>query len=344
MTVSKRKILRGTLAFFAHARTTLRLGLAGSVFVMASLAPPHAEAQTFPARPIRMVVGFSPGGAPDIIARMIAVRLTEVLGQPIVIDNKPGATGNIAADIVAKSAPDGYTLLLGNVSLAIGASWSPKPPFDPAKDFEPVGMVASLPLILVVNSDNPAKSLSELILIARAKPGTLNYASVGQGSPHHLSGEMLSNLAGAKMVHIPYKGGGQAIQGVLARETDMLFITPLAALPHVRAGKLRALVVTSTSRSAAAPEVPTALEAGLAGFEVDNWHALFAPRNTPQVVLSRLNAVLNQVLGIPELQQQLIAQQGAEAWISTPEKAGAHLRAETAKWANIVKTSGIKLE
>lgn len=301
-------------------------------------------AQAYPAKPLRMLVGFSPGGAPDIIARMLGVKLQEGLGQAIVIENRPGASGNIAADVTAKSPADGYTVLMGNVSLTISAHASPKPPFDITQDLEPVGMVASLPLMLVVHTGVPVNSLKELIDYARARPGTLNYASVGHGSAHHLSGEMLSSMAGARMVHVPYKGGGAAIQALLAQEAHLLFLTPLALAPHVRAGKLRAIGVTSTKRTPVAPEVPTLAEAGLSGFDVDNWHTLFAPRATPRDVVERLNRELNRVLNQPDVKQQLLAQQGAEAWPSTPDEARAHVRAEVAKWGKIVQSSGVKLE
>jgi tripartite-type tricarboxylate transporter receptor subunit TctC len=303
-----------------------------------------ALAQSYPAKPIRLLVGFSPGGAPDIIARMLGVKLQESLGEAIVIENRPGASGNIAADTTAKSAPDGYTLLMGNVSLTISTHLSPKPQFDVAQDLDPVGMVASLPLMLVVHAGVPVSSLKELLDYARARPGALNYASVGHGSAHHLSGELLSSLAGARMVHVPYKGGGAAIQALLAREAHLLFLTPLALGPHVRAGKLRAIGVTSSKRTPVAPDVPTLAEAGLAGFDVDNWHTLFAPRGTPAEIVGRLNAELNRVLNQPAVKQQLLAQQGAEAWPSTPGEARARVRAEVGKWGRIVRSSGPKLQ
>lgn len=315
--------------------TALFLGLV----VSASVA-----AQTYPAKPIRVLVGFSPGGAPDIIARMLGVKMQESLGQALVIENRPGASGNVAADATAKSAPDGYTLLMGNVSLTISAHAEPKPPFDVTQDLEPVGMVASLPLMLVVRTGLPANSLTELIGHAKANPGKLNYASVGHGSAHHLSGELLSNMAGLSMVHVPYKGGGAAIQAVLAQETDLLFLTPLALAPHVRAGKLRAIGVTSAKRTSVAPEVPTLAESGLAGFDVDNWHTLFAPRGTPREIVERVNAELNKVLNQPDVKQQLLAQQGAEAWPSTPAEARSHVRGEVEKWGKIIRSAGIQLQ
>jgi len=308
------------------------------------LFPLCAEAQMFPSKPVRMLVGFSPGGAPDIIARMLGIKLQEGLGQPIVIENRPGASGNVAADVTARSAADGYTLLMGNVSLTISAHLPPKPQFDVASDLEPVGMVASLPLMLVVQAGVPVHSIKELVEYARARPGLLNYASVGPGSAHHLSGELLSSLSGARMVHVPYKGGGDAIKALLAQEAHLLFLTPLALMPHVRAGKLRALGVTSSKRTQAAPEVPTIAEAGLAGFDVDNWHTVFAPKGTPRDVVVRLNTELNRVLNLPEVRQQLLAQQGAEVWPSAPQEAQAHVRAELDKWGRIVREAGVKLQ
>lgn len=315
-----------------------------AALILASLFPLFAAAQPFPNKPIRMLVGFSAGGAPDIIARVLGVKMQEGFAQAIVVENRPGASGNIAADTVAKSAPDGYTILIGNVSLTISAHATPKPPFDVTQDLEPVGMVASLPLMLVVHAGLPVNSMRDLVDYAKARPGALNYASVGIGSAHHLSGELLSSLAGARMVHVPYKGGGAAIQAVLAQESHMLFLTPLALMPHVKSGKLRALGVTSAKRTAAVPDVPTISEAGLSGFDVDNWHTLFAPKGTPRELVMRLNGELNRVLNLPDVKQQLLSSQGADAWPSTPEQARSHVRAKVDKWGKIIQTSGVKLQ
>ena len=308
------------------------------------LLPLTGHAQGYPSKPIRLLVGFSPGGAPDIIARMLAIKLQSGLGQSIVIENRPGASGNIAAEVTARSPADGYTLLLGNVSLTISAHAIPKPQFEITQDLEAVGMVASLPLMLVVNPAVPANSLRELTDYAKANPGKLNYASVGHGSAHHLSGELLGSMSGTRMVHVPYKGGGAAIQAILAQETHLLFLTPLALAPHVRAGKLRAIGVTSSKRSPVAPEVPTLAEAGLAGFDVDNWHTLFAPRGMPREVVARINTEFNRVLSQADVKEQLLSQQGAEAWASTPQQAAAHVRAEVEKWGRLVQSAGIKLQ
>lgn len=315
-----------------------------AVLILALLLPLNGAAQSYPSKPIRLLVGFSPGGAPDIIARMLGVKLQDGLRQSIVIENRPGASGNIAADATAKSPADGYTLLMGNVSLTISAHAVPKPQFDVTQDLEAVGMVASLPLMLVVSTAVPANSLRELTDYAKANPGKLNYGSVGHGSAHHLAGELLGNLSGAHMVHVPYKGGGAAIQAILAQETHLLFLTPLALAPHVRAGKLRAIGVTSGKRTPVAPDVPTLAEAGLARFDVDNWHTLFAPRGVPREVIARLNSELNRMLSMPDVKEQLLSQQGAEAWVSTPQQAAAHVRAEVEKWGRIVQSAGIKLQ
>ena len=323
---------------------TLRIASLLFLLLLLLLLPLTGTAQGYPSKPIRLLVGFSPGGAPDIIARMLGIKLQNGLGQSIVIENRPGASGNIAAEVTARSPADGYTLLLGNVSLTISAHAIPKPQFEVTQDLEAVGMVASLPLMLVVNAAVPANSLRELTDYAKANPGKLNYALVGHGSAHHLSGELLGILSGARMVHVPYKGGGAAIQAILAQETHLLFLTPLALAPHVRAGKLRAIGVTSSKRSPVAPEVPTLAEAGLAGFDVDNWHTLFAPRGMPREVVARLNTEFNRVLSQPDVKEQLLSQQGAEAWVSTPQQAAAHVRAEVEKWGKLVQSAGIKLQ
>jgi tripartite-type tricarboxylate transporter receptor subunit TctC len=301
-----------------------------------------AAAQPFPGKPVRMLVGFAPGGAPDILARVLGQKLGDALAQPVLVENRPGATGNIAADAVARSAPDGYTLLMATVSVAIGPSVQ-KLGFDPARDFEPIAMVASVPLILVTHPSVAANSVRELIELAKAQPGKLNYASVGHGSPQHLTGELFRLLGGVNVVHVPYKGGAPATQAVLTGEAQMFFAGMPPAMPHVRAGKVRALAVTSAKRSPAAPEVPTVAEAGLAGFEADNWHAILGPRGIPEDVVRRLNDEINRALALPDIRQRLSGE-GAEPWIATPAETGRHLRAEMEKWAKVVKAAGIKAE
>jgi tripartite-type tricarboxylate transporter receptor subunit TctC len=308
-----------------------------------ALMPGLSAGQTFPAKPIKILVGFAPGGAPDILARIVARKLSENTGQTVVVENRAGAAGNIAAQAVARSDPDGYTLLMSTVSVAISAGLPGSLPFSPARDFEPVSMVASVPLVLVVRPDLGVDTVKDLLAHARANPGKLNYASVGNGTPQHLSGELFQLLGSVKMVHIPYKGGGPATQAVLAGETSIFFAGMPPAMPFIRSGRLKALAVTSSKRSAAAPEIPTVSEAGLAGFEADNWHALYAPKGTPAAVVAKLNSELQRVLAAADVREQML-NQGAEVWASSPQEAREYLQAEIAKWARVVATAGVKAE
>lgn len=311
--------------------------------VAGALVPAISAGQQFPSKPIKILVGFAPGGAPDILARIVAKKLSENTGQAVVIENKAGAAGNIAAQTVAKSDPDGYTLLMSTVSIAISSSLQANLPFSPAKDFEPIGMVASVPLVLVARPELGATTVKELLALARANPGKLNYASVGNGSPQHLSGELFQLLGSVKMVHIPYKGGGPATQSVLAGETSIFFAGMPPAMPFIRSGKLKALAVTSAKRSPAAPEIPTVSEAGLPGFEADNWHALYAAKGTPPSIVAKLNSELQRVLAAQDVKEQMLSQ-GAEVWISSPQESRDYLQAEITKWAKVVVTAGVKSE
>ena len=316
--------------------------LAAAAVSAGLLASPWVAAQQFPAKPMKMLVGFAPGGAPDLLARLIGPPMAEGLGQPMLVENRAGATGNIAAQAVAKGDPDGHTLLMATVSVAILPAMQ-KLTYAPDLDFEPVGMVASVPLILVANPSVRATTVQDLLALARAQPGRLNFASVGNGSPQHLSGELFQMLGGIKMTHVPYKGGGPATQAVLAGETEIFFAGMPPALPQVRAGKLKALAVTSARRSPAAPEVPTVAEAGLKDFEADNWHALYAPKGTPAAIVSRLNGELNRVLALPEIREAML-KQGAEPWVSSAAHARDYLKREMAKWGNVVQASGAKAD
>ena len=302
-----------------------------------------AYSQAYPAKPVRMVVGFAPGGAPDFLARIIGQKLNESLGQTIVVDNRPGATGNIGAEIVAKAPPDGYTLLMGTVSLAISATLYGKLPFSVTRDFAPVTLVASVPLILVVHPLVPAKSVKDLIQLAKSKPGSLNYASVGNGSPQHLSGELFKSMAGVNMAHIPYKGGAPATAAVLGGETQIFFAGMPPALPHVKTGRLRALAVTTGKRSPAAPDVPTVIESGLAGFEADNWHGIFAPGGAAQSIVDKLHGELTKVLKMQDVRDRM-SNEGAEPVTSTPGGFAVFLKSEVTKWANVITASGAKAD
>jgi tripartite-type tricarboxylate transporter receptor subunit TctC len=302
-----------------------------------------AQQQTYPTKPLRMVVGFAAGGAPDILARLLAQPLNDRLGQPVIVDNRPGATSNIGAEIVARAAPDGYTLFMATVSLAISPSVYPALTFKVPQDFTPVSMVASVPLILVVHASLPVKTVQDLIRVAKERPGQLNYASVGNGSPQHLAGELFKLRTGADLSHIPYKGGAPANTALLSGETHVYFSGMPPALPLVNSGRLRALAVTALKRSPAAADVPTMAEAGLQNSEADNWHAVLGPARLPGVIGQQLNSALAAALAMPAIQTQF-ANQGAEARHSTPEALLRHLHAEIAKWRDVARSAGVKMQ
>lgn len=302
-----------------------------------------AQSVNYPLRPIKIYVGFAPGGAPDIIARLVGQKLSERLGQPVIVENRPGATGNIAAQVVSKADPDGYSLLLATVSLAISPAILGKVAVNPEKELDPVGMVASVPLILISSPKLQVNSVADLTKIAKANPEKINYASVGNGSPQQLAAELFQIMAGVKMTHIPYKGGAPATQAVLANEVDIFFAGMPPALPFVKSGQLQGLAVTSAKRSQAAPEIPTMQESGLVNFDADNWNALYAPRGTPKEVVILLNKELNKVLQMPEIKNSL-EKQGAESWLSTPTETKEYLVKEITKWTKVVKVAGVKPE
>ena len=318
------------------------LSLAATLAILA----PHAAraADAYPAKPVRFVVAFPPGGGTDIIARAIAQKLAERIAQQVVVDNRPGAGGNIGTDIVAKSAPDGYTMLMGSAGpLAINASLFGKMPFDPIKDLAPVTLAASTPNVLVVHPSLRVATVKELIALARARPGEINFASSGHGTPAHLAGELFNSMAGVKMVHVPYKGAAPALADLLGGQVQLMFSTMPPALPHVKDGKLRALAVTSAKRSPAAPDLPTLDEIALPGFEANTWHGVVVPAGTPATIVARLNREIVAILHLPDVVERLSGQ-GAEAVGSTPEEFAAYIRAETVKWARVVRESGAKAE
>lgn len=302
-----------------------------------------AQPSAYPLRPIKIYVGFAPGGAPDLIARLVGQKMSEKLGQSVIVENKPGATGNIAAQIVSKADPDGYSLLLATVSLAISPEILGKVAVNPEKELDPVGMVASVPLLLIVSPKMPTNSVAELTKLAKSSPGKINYASVGSGSPQQLAAELFQMMAGVKMTHIPYKGGAPATQAVLANEVDIFFAGMPPALPFVKSGQLRGLAVTSAKRSQAAPDIPTMQESGLTNFDADNWNALFAPKGTPKEVVNLLNKELNNVLQMPEVRSAL-EKQGAESWPSSPNETKEYVAKEVVKWSKVVKAAGVKPE
>jgi len=310
----------------------------------AALAGPWAaQAQGYPDHPIRFVVPYPPGGGTDVIARIVQGKLQAALGQNIVIDNKGGAGGSVGTDIVAKAAPDGYSVLFTLNSHTVNPAIYAKLPFDTLKDFEPVGTVASLPQILVAHPQFPANNVAELIALAKAKPGTLAYASVGVGSPGHLAGELFKLRTGTQMTHVPYRGGGPAVTDVMGGQVPLLWVSIPAAAQHVKSGKLKALGVSTLKRSAAFPDVPTLQEAGVPDFEVDSWYAMFVPAKTPKPVIDKLNRALNTTLQDPEIREKLLAQ-GSEAVGGTPEALGKTVDAELVKWAKLAKDASIKAE
>lgn len=306
-------------------------------------APWAAQAQAYPEHALRFVVPYPPGGGTDVIARIVQGKLQGALGQNIVIDNKGGAGGSLGTDIVAKAPADGYTVLFTLNSHTVNPAIYTKLPFDTLKDFEPVGTVASLPQILVANPQFPANNVAELIALAKAKPGSLAYASVGVGSPGHLAGELFKLRTGTQMTHVPYRGGGPAVTDVMGGQVPLLWVSIPAAAQFVKTGKLKALGVSTLKRSAAFPDVPTLQEAGVADFEVDSWYAMFVPAKTPRPVIAKLNQALNTTLQDPEIREKLLAQ-GSEAVGGTPEALGKMVDLELVKWAKLAKDANIKAE
>ena len=317
-----------------------RLAL-GSLFAVLAVT---VSAQSYPTKPIRLVVPFPAGGTTDVLARAAAQKLTETLGQPVVVDTRPGAGGNIGAELVAKSPPDGYTLLMGTVGThAINPSLYPKMPYDHVRDFVPVILVAGVPNVLVINPALPVNSVQELIAYAKANPGKLNFASSGNGTSIHLSGELFKTMAGVQITHVPYKGSAPALQDLVGGQVQLMFDNLPSALALIKGGRLKALAVTSKERAPALPDVPTMAESGLPGFEASSWFGLLAPAGTPQPVVAKLNAEIAKWLASPEAKEKLLAQ-GANAAGGTPEDFTRHIAAETAKWQKVVKESGAKVD
>ncbi len=303
-----------------------------------------ALAQTnYPDKPLRFVVPYPPGGGTDVIARIVQDRFQALLGQPIIIDNKGGAGGSVGSELAARAAPDGYTVLFTLSSHTINPAIYPKLSFDTIKDFESIGTVASLPQILVANPLLPASTVAELVALAKAKPELLAYASVGNGSPGHLAGELFKLRTGTQMTHIPYRGGGPAVTDVISGQVPLLWVSIPAAAQFVKTGKLKAFAVSTLKRSAAFPDVPTVQETGVPDFEVDSWYAMFVPARTPQPVIDRLNRALNAVLTEPAIREKLLAQ-GAEGVGGTPQTLTRIVAAEIPKWAKLAKDANIKAD
>ena len=317
-------------------KTTLTL------IIAAALSSTAALAADYPDRPIRMLVGFAPGGGTDATARAIAPKLTELLGQQIIVDNRPGATGNIATDITAKSNPDGYTILMGTIAaLAINPSLYAKLPFDPIKDLAPVTRAVDSTNVLVVHPSVPAKSVKELIALAKSK--SLNCGSSGVGGAGHLALELFNLQTGARITHVPYKGGGPAMIDLLGGNIHLIFATAASAVVHIKSGKIRALAVTTAKRAPLVPDLPTVAETGLKGFEANNWYGVVVPARTPRPIIDRLNKEIATALNTADV-KELLFKQGLDVAPESPEAFGAYIKSELAKWAKVVKAANLKAE
>lgn len=315
-----------------------------AVAVVAATAAAAAQAQpNYPNRPIRFVVPLAVGGALDIASRLFGQKLAESFGQQVVIDNRPGAGGIIGADIAAKSAPDGYTLMMASISHTVLPSMHKQLPYDIVKDFAPASQLVTFPFLLLVHPTVSAKSVKELVALAKAKPGQINYVSSGNGSTAHLNAELFKSLTGISAVHLPYKGTAPALVGFLAGEAGMGFYSVSATLPHVKAGRLRALATTGAKRSPSLPDLPTAVEAGVPGFETGSWAGVLSPAGTPRVVMEKLHRELVRVLQLPDVRERLAAID-FEPVGNTPEQFGALIKEEVARWAKVVKASGAKVD
>jgi tripartite-type tricarboxylate transporter receptor subunit TctC len=324
-----------------------RLTAALSCALLSSFAAAAASqnnAQDYPNRPVRWIVPFAPSGPTDLMSRAVAEKLSQRMGQQFVVDNRSGAGGNIGAEVVSKSAPDGYTLMIGHVGThAINATLYPKLGFDPVNDFTPITLIATLPLALVIHPSVPAKDVKELIAYAKARPGQLNFASAGNGGPTHLTGELLKTSAGIDIVHVPYKGNAAALLDLVAGRVQMMFSNMLTSMPHVRAGKLRAIGISSAKRSPQAPELPTIAESGLPGFSAVPWYGVLGPPALPRPIVNRLNSEIARAVSQTDMNERFVAQ-GIDLQSSTPEQFAALIRTEVVKWRKVVRDAGAKVD
>ena len=299
--------------------------------------------QEYPAKPVRIIIGFPPGGATDLVARLMAPKYTGVFKQQFIVDNRPGANGVIGSGLAAKAAPDGYTLHLATIGSLVLSPATGKVPYDPLKDFAPISQAVALQNIFIVHPNLPARTLKDLIALARARPGALNFASSGTASPGHLAGELFKNMAKVSLVHVPYKGGGPAMIDLVAGHVEIFVAVISTAVPQVKAGKARALAVTGTKRAIALPDVPTVAESGLKGYEATNWYGYVAPPATPRPIIDRLHKATVTVLEMPDIRQALL-DQGIEAAPNTPEQFAAYIQSETGKWTRVIRAAGVKVE
>ncbi|MCW5603657.1 MAG: tripartite tricarboxylate transporter substrate binding protein [Burkholderiales bacterium] len=315
------------------------IGMAGTALAV------DAQAQIYPARPIRMICPFPPGGTTDVVARLVAQRLTEAWGQQAVVDNRPGAGGIIGTEIVAKATPDGHTVLLGSITThAVNPALYKKLSFDPVRDFAPVSLVVSSPQLLAVHPSVAAKSVKDLLALAKAKPGQLNYASAGAGTSPHLTFELFKSMAGIDVMHVPYKGTGPAITDLLGGQVQMMITGVVALMPHVKSGKLRGLGVTSAKRVAALPDLPTVIESGITGFDVNSWFGVFLPGGTPKSIVTKMNAEIQKMLAIPEVRQRLTALGADPAASNTPEEFAVYIQSEMSRWGKVVRDTGARAD
>ncbi|CAN5900973.1 tripartite tricarboxylate transporter substrate binding protein [soil metagenome] len=319
------------------------IAAAASGLFLAAFAITAGAQSPYPTKAVRVIVPYPPGGPTDTVARVVFQQVSESTGQQFIIDNRPGAGGNIGAEAVAKAAPDGYTLLVATTAHAINMSLFKNINYDVVKDFAPITLLTQGPLVLVATPNFPANNVRELIALAKAKPGSLNFASSGNGQSTHLSGELFNSMAGVKLSHIPYKGSAPALTDVIGGQVPLMFDTMLSAMPFVKAGKLKALGVTSPARSSAAPDVPTIAESGLPGYAVFAWNGLLAPAGTPKAVIAQLSEELKKAMALPQVKDKFSAQGFAASW-EAPEQFGGFLKAEVDKWTQTVKASGATLE
>jgi tripartite-type tricarboxylate transporter receptor subunit TctC len=311
--------------------------------ILLSVAAASVLAQGYPDKPLKLVVPFPPGGPTDIVGRLVAQKLAEGIGQPVVVENRPGAGGTVGSTAVARAPADGYTLLYGSTTLAIAPSLYRDLAYDPRTAFAPISLVSRGPIIAAVNAQLPAKTLKDFIALAKSSPGRINYGSAGSGTPPHLAAELFKTVAGVDLVHVPYKGGGPAVSDLAGGQVQVIFEGLPTLLPHIKSGKVRALAITGAKRDPALPEVPTFAEAGLPGYDANFWNGLVAPAGTPAEVIARLNSVLVQALATPEVHAALV-RLGLEAAGTTPQQFGDFIAAEIDKWARVVKASGAKID
>jgi len=313
------------------------------VALIAAVFAAPAAAQPYPSKPIRMVVISPPGGTTDILSRALAQHMTDGLGQSVVTDNRPGGGGILASEIVAHANPDGHTLLYTHTSHSVLPSLHEKLPYDPLRDFQPITRLALFPGALIVNNNVPVRNVKELIALAKAQPGKLNYAAGTTGASAHLSGELFKTMAGVNIVHIPYKGTAAQLTSVIAGESQLTFASLPAALPHVQSGRVRALAIGSAKRSPTLPNLPTVAESGLPGFDVSAWNGILAPRGTPRAIVDKLNAEIHRIAQLSEVKKRA-AEQGAELAVDTPEQFGAYIKAQIEKWGKVVRASGMRAD